>query len=101
MASVGRSETRNRRSVWTIATQPYSGAHFATFPPMLPRLCIMAGCPVGGTVLDPFMGSATTGQEALGLARQFVGIELNPDYMELAQRRLDGAQLGLSLELPP
>jgi site-specific DNA-methyltransferase (adenine-specific) len=91
------SKGRNRRSVWTIATQPYKGAHFATFPPALVEPCILAGCPVGGTVLDPFSGSATTGQVALANARNYVGCELNPDYHELAQQRLDGAQLGLPM----
>jgi len=89
------SDTRNRRSVWTVATKPYRGAHFATFPPALVEPCILAGCPVGGTVLDPFSGSATTGQVALANGRSYVGCELNPDYHELAQQRLDGAQLGL------
>ena len=93
----GDGETRNRRSVWTIATKPYSGAHFATFPPALVEPCILAGCPVGGTVLDPFSGSATTGQVALANARNYIGCELNPEYHELAQRRLDAAQLGLPL----
>jgi site-specific DNA-methyltransferase (adenine-specific) len=93
-------EMVNRRSVWTIATQPYKGAHFATFPPALVEPCILAGCPVGGTVLDPFSGSATTGQVALANARNYIGCELNPEYHELAQRRLDGAQLGLPLTTP-
>jgi DNA modification methylase len=61
LANIGARETRNRRSVWTITTQPFSEAHFATFPPELPELCIKAGCPVGGTVLDPFGGACTTG----------------------------------------
>ena len=90
-------KSRNRRSVWTVTTKPYKGAHFATFPPALVEPCILAGCPVGGTVLDPFSGSATTGQVALANARSYVGCELNPDYHELAQQRLDGAQLGLLL----
>jgi len=93
-------DRRNRRSVWTVATKPYSGAHFATFPPALVEPCILAGCPVGGTVLDPFSGSATTGQVALANARNYIGCELNPEYHELAQRRLDGAQLGLPLTIP-
>jgi site-specific DNA-methyltransferase (adenine-specific) len=92
-----RHEDRNRRSVWTVATKPYRGAHFATFPPALVEPCILAGCPVGGTVLDPFSGSATTGQVALANGRSYVGCELNPDYHELAQQRLDGAQLGLPI----
>jgi DNA modification methylase len=83
--------TRNRRSVWTVATQPYSGAHFATFPPKLIEPCILAGCSIGGTVLDPFTGSGTTGEVALLNGRQFVGIELNPDYYELARQRITRA----------
>ena len=97
LKQVGRDELRNRRSVWTIATQPYKDAHFATFPPALVEPCILAGCPVGGTVLDPFSGSATTGQVALSNARNYIGCELNPAYHELALQRLDGAQLGLPL----
>lgn len=78
---------RNKRSVWTVATSPYKEAHFATFPPDLIKPCIMAGCPVGGTVLDPFFGSGTTGQAALELGRKCIGIELNPKYVELAKQR--------------
>jgi len=83
----GRGETRNARNVWTIATKPYSGAHFAVFPPEIPRRCILAGCPEGGIVLDPFFGSGTTGEVAETLGRQWVGIELNPEYAELAKKR--------------
>ena len=97
MRDVGASDTRNRRSVWTVSIKPFKGAHFATFPPALVEPCILAGCPVGGTVLDPFSGTATTGQVALVSGRSYVGCELNPDYHELAQQRLDGAQLGLPL----
>jgi DNA modification methylase len=78
---------RNKRDVWTIATTSYSGAHFATFPPALIQPCILAGCPVGGTVLDPFGGSGTTGQVAAGNARNAVLIELNTEYTKLAQDR--------------
>jgi DNA modification methylase len=99
MASIGRSEHRNRRSVWTVATQPYKGAHFATFPPKLVEPCILAGCPVGGTVLDPFSGSGTTGQVAINHHRSYIGCELNPDYHRLANQRLNGAQIGLPLEI--
>ena len=81
--------TRNRRTVWTITTKPYSEAHFATFPPELPRICIKAGCPEGGTVLDPFSGAGTTGVEAIALGRSFIGIELNPEYAEMARARID------------
>ena len=81
-------ETRNKRSVWTIPTQPYSGAHFATFPPALIEPCILAGCPAGGTVLDPFGGAGTTGLVADRLQRSAVLIELNPEYVGIAQRRI-------------
>lgn len=79
---------RNKRSVWTVPTAPYSEAHFATFPPDLIKPCILAGCPVGGTVLDPFAGSGTTGQVALELGRSAVLIELNPDYVKLIEQRI-------------
>lgn len=79
---------RNKRTVWTITTKPYKEAHFATYPPNLILPCILAGCPEGGTVLDPFNGSATTGQVALQNNRNYIGIELNPDYIELSERRL-------------
>lgn len=88
MTDIGTGETRNKRSVWTVATRPYKGAHFATFPPKLIEPCILAGCPAGGTVLDPFSGSATTGQVAYQRGRRYVGIDLNPDYIELSKARL-------------
>jgi site-specific DNA-methyltransferase (cytosine-N4-specific) len=80
-------EYRNKRSVWTIATQPYAEAHFATFPEEIPKLCILAGSRVGDTVLDPFAGSGTVGQVALELGRRAVLIELNSDYIALAEAR--------------
>lgn len=80
--------SRNRRSVWTVATAPFPEAHFATFPPALVEPCILAGCPKGGTVLDPFGGSGTTGLVADRLGRDAVLIELNPEYAEMAERRL-------------
>tara|TARA_B100000809_G_scaffold160573_1_gene157961 strand:- start:2290 stop:2730 length:441 start_codon:yes stop_codon:yes gene_type:complete len=83
------SAGRNRRSVWTIATAPYPGAHFATFPPALVQPCIKAGCPEGGTVLDPFMGSGTTGDVALRHSCKFIGIELSEEYIQLAMKRFD------------
>lgn len=83
-----RTSTRNRRSVWTVATQPYSGAHFATFPPALIEPCILAGCPKGGTVLDPFGGAGTTGMVADRLGRDAILCEINPEYAELARRRI-------------
>jgi len=79
---------RNRRDVWTVATKPYPEAHFATFPPDLIRPCVRAGCPVGGTVLDPFAGAGTTGLVALQEGRGFLGIELNPEYVALIEKRL-------------
>ena len=84
---------RNRRSVWTVTTKPYKGAHFATFPPDLIRPCILAGCPQGGTVIDPFGGSGTTGEVCEDEGRNSILIELNPEYVKLAKRRT--AQAGL------
>ena len=81
--------TRNKRSVWTVATRPYKGAHFATFPPALVEPCILAGSRPGDVVLDPFCGSGTTGAVALQHGRRFVGSELNPDYIKLAWARID------------
>jgi DNA modification methylase len=86
--NIGARETRNRRSVWTIATKPYKGAHFATFPPDLIEPCVLAGCPAGGTVLDPFGGAGTTGLVAQRHGRNALLIELNPDYVDLARRRI-------------
>ena len=79
---------KNRRSVWTVSTKPYKGAHFATFPPDLIEPCVLAGAPTGGVVLDPFFGSGTTGQVAQQLGRKFIGIELNPAYKALQDERL-------------
>jgi DNA modification methylase len=96
--AVGSPEGRNRRSVWTVATHSFSGAHFATFPPDLIKPCILAGCPEGGTVLDPFFGSGTTGVVATQLGREYLGIELKPSYVEMAKRRiLEEGDLTLSL----
>ena len=80
--------TRNRRSVWTVTTKPYSGAHFAVMPAALVEPCIKAGCPEGGTVLDPFAGSGTTLAVAAELGRNGIGCELNPEYIELANQRI-------------
>jgi site-specific DNA-methyltransferase (adenine-specific) len=84
----GTNGTRNRRSVWSVATKGYKDAHFATFPPELIRPCILAGCPLGGTVLDPFGGSGTTAQVALEERRNAILIELNPKYKRLIQQRI-------------
>lgn len=88
MKAVGNGETRNRRSVWTVATRPYKGAHFATFPPALIEPCILAGSRPGDIVLDPFMGSGTTAQVALQHGRKYLGCELNPEYSPLQQERI-------------
>lgn len=85
-------ETRNKRSVWTVATQPYKGAHFATYPPDLIEPCILAGSRPGDIVLDPFNGSGTTGAVALKHHRDYIGIELNPAYIELTNKRLAQVQ---------
>ncbi len=86
---------RNARSVWSITTQPFPEAHFATFPEEIPRRCILAGSRVGDVVLDPFAGSGTTCAVADAHQRAYVGIELNPEYAEMARRRIarDGAPL--------
>jgi DNA modification methylase len=86
---------RNRRSVWEIPSQPTSDAHFATFPEKLVEPCILAGCPEGGTVLDPFAGSGTVGRVATHLGRRSILIELNADYLTIAARRT--AQGGLEV----
>ena len=82
------NEKRNKRSVWSVPVKPYSGAHFAVFPTDLIEPCILAGAPIGGIVLDPFMGSGTTAQVAQNLNRQYLGCELNPDYESLQKKRL-------------
>lgn len=91
------ADGRNKRTVWTIATQPYPEAHFATYPEALVEPCILAGSPEGGTVLDPFLGSGTSLAVAKRLGRRGVGIELNPEYIELAKRRC--SQMGMIMEV--
>lgn len=86
---------RNRRSVWTVPTVPYSGAHFAVFPPALIEPCILAGSRVGDVVLDPFFGSGTTGQVAQNLGRQWIGCELNEEYAPLQEQRTAQGALAL------
>ncbi|WP_243254827.1 DNA-methyltransferase [Anaeromassilibacillus sp. D41t1_190614_C2] len=81
---------RNKRDVWIINTVPFKGGHYAAYPPKLVETCLLAGCPKGGVVLDPFMGSGTTGMVAKQLDRHYVGIELNPEYKELAEARIGG-----------
>lgn len=87
---------RNRRSVWSINTEPYNGAHFAVFPPELVRLCVLAGSNPGSVVLDPFFGAGTTGLACIENARGFVGIELKEEYAELARQRLANRTLGIA-----
>ena len=80
--------TRNKRDVWTVTTKPYREAHFATFPEDLIVPCIKAGCPEGGIVLDPFMGAGTTALVAHKLNRNYIGTELNPEYCQIAEKRI-------------
>jgi DNA modification methylase len=79
---------RNKRDVWTVPTRPFKGSHFATFPPDLIKPCILAGCPAGGTVLDPFFGAGTTGLVALQSGRNYIGNDLNAGYGKIAEERL-------------
>lgn len=88
---VSYNETRNRRSVWTVATKPFKGAHFATFPPGLIEPCVLAGCPEGGMVLDPFGGAGTTGLVAQKHGRNAILCELNPEYAAMAAARIRAA----------
>ena len=91
----GKDGKRNKRDVWSVPTQAVKEAHFATFPEKLIEPCILAGCPIGGVVLDPFFGSGTTGRVATRLNRQYLGIELNPEYIQIAHRRTDNIQMSL------
>ncbi|WP_371360147.1 site-specific DNA-methyltransferase [Pseudomonas sp. KT_2_4] len=86
-------DTRNKRSVWTVPTQGFKGAHFATFPPDLIRPCILAGAPLGGVVLDPFGGAGTTAVVAMQEGRKSILCELNPEYAAMAERRIAAAWL--------
>jgi len=88
------NDNANKRSVWTVTTRPYSDAHFATFPERLITDMIKAGCPESGIILDPFMGAGTTGLVARKLHRNFIGIELNPAYIKIANKRLN-KELGM------
>ena len=85
-------QLRNKRDVWQINTVPYRGGHFAAFPPKLAETCLLAGCPPGGVVLDPFLGSGTTAAVARQLGRHYIGIELNPEYCTLAEKRIGGGE---------
>ncbi len=99
-AVCGLVDFRNKRTVWTVATQPFSEAHFATFSEALIEPCVLAGCPEGGMILDPFAGSGTTGVVALRHGREFTGIELKPEYAEMARRRITNDAPLLNLEIP-
>ena len=90
---INNLQGRNKRSVWTINTQPYKDAHFAVFPPKIPELCIKAGSKEGDTVLDPFFGSGTTGWVAQRLGRKWIGIELNSEYIKIAEKRFAQKEL--------
>ncbi len=94
------TEMRNRRSVWTVSTKPFRGAHFATFPPDLIEPCILAGCPEGGIVLDPFGGAGTTGLVAKQHGRNAVLCELNPEYAAMARERIDAPSVAKRTRKP-
>jgi DNA modification methylase len=89
---------RNKRSVWIITPKPFKGAHFATFPPELPETCLLAGSPGAGVVLDPFSGSGTTGIVAVKNGRSYVGVELNPEYVEISRKRFR-QELGVEVDV--
>lgn len=93
----GDGETCNKRSVWTVATRPFPEAHFATFPQKLIEPCILAGCPREGITLDPFMGAGTTALVAIQLGRNYLGVELNPKYIKLAEKRISEVQIKMPL----
>jgi len=82
-------EKRNKRSVWTVTTKPFKESHFATFPEDLITPCVLAGCPKSGIILDPFMGAGTTGLVSVKYERNFIGIELNPEYIKMAEERIE------------
>ncbi|ALA48607.1 DNA methylase [Mycobacterium phage PopTart] len=97
----GHTAGKNPGDVWTLPTQPFAGAHFAVFPPALPQRCILAGCKPGGTVLDPFNGSGTTGLAAQRTGRRYIGIDINSDYLDLSLRtRLADSALNFEEPVP-
>lgn len=99
-AFVHITEKRNKRDVWSVPTKPVKQAHFATFPEDLIEPCILAGCPIGGTVLDPFCGSGTTGIVSVRNERDFIGIELNAEYAEMSVRRIEKEEMqGIQMKL--
>ncbi len=88
---------RNKRDVWTVSTKPYKGSHYATFPEDLVEPCILAGCPADGTVLDPFCGTSTVGVVCIRFGREYIGIDVNEDYVRMSKERLSAVQTKLSL----
>ena len=96
-AVVNMVEFRNKRSVWEVGSEPFTEAHFATFPTKLIEPCVLAGCPPGGIVLDPFFGAGTTGVVATSLGRKFIGIEINPEYAAIAENRIKNTQPGFEM----
>jgi site-specific DNA-methyltransferase (adenine-specific) len=86
---------RNKRTVWSVPLGKFREAHFAVFPPKLIKPCILAGCPKGGVVLDPFFGAGTVGLVATELGRRYVGVELNKEYVKIAEKRLASIQPAL------
>jgi DNA modification methylase len=96
--AVGRPSGRNLRTVWEIATAAFPEAHFATFPPSLVERCVKAGTKIGDIVFDPFLGSGTTCLVAAKLGRDSMGIELNPKYVEMAEKRIRN-EMGMLVEL--
>lgn len=86
---------RNKRTVWNVPLSKFRDAHFAVFPEKLIEPCILAGCPANGVVLDPFFGSGTTGVVASKFGRKYIGLELNPEYIEIAKKRLSNVQIDL------
>lgn len=99
MKAVGSNERRNKRDVWTVTTKPFKEAHFATFPEDLIEPCILAGCPVNGVVLDPFMGSGTTALTATRLKRLYVGFDLSAEYCAIANKRLERAKAQVAFDI--
>ena len=95
----GVAGKRNKRSVWTVTTKPYKGAHFATFPPDLIEPCVLAGSKPGDTLLDPFNGAGTTGVVAMRHGRRYIGIELNADYLEMSCKRIQGERNSITMPM--
>jgi DNA modification methylase len=89
---------RNKRSVWTVNTKPYKGAHFAVYPTELIRPCVLAGSRPGDVVLDPFNGSGTTGFVSMEERRKYIGIDINPEYLAIAEARIKAAQVQETME---